>query len=126
MGDLGYELTPYYESPGVYFEDLGHATLSNTTWTIIVYAPSKTTDLEWYAYYIDGTCTRLTVRNWTACNHFGDTMHRRLQQIRNTQRLLSDTVKDGEDYKRNKRGVFNFVGKISKALFGTTDDEDAQ
>ena len=33
----GYELNPYQESPGVYFEDLGHATLSTTTWTIVVY-----------------------------------------------------------------------------------------
>jgi len=26
----------------------------------------------------------------------------------------------------NKKGIFYFVGKISKALFGTMDDEDAQ
>ena len=102
VGDPGYELTPYQGSPGVHFEDLGQATLSTTAWTIIMYVPlqittSETTDLERYANYIDGTCARLTVRNWTACSHFGDTIHRRLQQIRNTQRLLSDIVKDGED-----------------------------
>jgi hypothetical protein len=39
--------------------------------------------------------------------------------------MLSDIVQKGEDYKRHKRGIFNFVGKISKALFGTMDD-DAQ
>ena len=131
VGDPGYELTPYQESPGVYFEDVGQATLSTTAWTIIMYVSlqittSETTDLEWYANYIDGTCARLTVQNWTACSHFGDTIHRRLQQIRNMQRLLSDIVKDGEDYKRNKRGLFNFVGKISKALFRTMDDDNAQ
>ena len=89
VGDPGYELTPYQESPRVYFEDLGHATLSTTAWTIIVYVPlqittNKTTALEQYANYIDGTCARLTVRNWTACSHFGDTIQHRLQQIRNT------------------------------------------
>ena len=131
IGDSGYELSPYHESPGVYFEDLGHATLSTTTWTIIMYVPlqmtaSETTNLERYAHYIDGTCSRLTIRNWTACSHFGDTINRRLQQIKKTQRLLSDIVQKGEGYTRSKRGLFNFVGKISKALFGTMDEDDAQ
>ena len=92
VGDPGYELSPYQESPGVYFEDLGHATFSTTMWTIIVYVTlkmtSETTDLERYAHNIDGMCSRLTIRNWTACSHFGDTMDRRLQQIRKTQRLF--------------------------------------
>jgi hypothetical protein len=53
-------------------------------------------------------------------------MNSRLQQIRNTQRLLSDITQKGEDYGRYKRGLSNFVGKFSKALFGTMDDDDAQ
>jgi len=131
VGNPGYELNPYQESPGVYFEDLGHATLSTTTWTIVVYVPiqmttSETTDLERYVDYIDRTCSRLIVKNWTACSHFGDTMSHRLQQIRNMQRLLSGIVQKGEDNGRYKRGLFNFVGKISKTLFGTMDDDDVQ
>jgi len=82
---------------------------------------SETTDLERYVDYIDRTCSRLTVKNWTACSHFCDTISRRLQQIRNTQRLLSGTEQKGEDSGRYKRGLFNFVGKISKTLFGTMD-----
>jgi len=35
-GNAGYEMNVYRESPGVYFENLGHATLSNTAWTIVV------------------------------------------------------------------------------------------
>lgn len=125
----GYELSPYRESHGVYFEELGHATLSTSTWTIIVYVPlqmttNETSDLTQFAHYIDGICSRLTVRNWTACSHFRDTINCRLQKIRNTQRLLSDFVQEGEAYKRYKRGLFNFVGKISKALFETMDDDD--
>ena len=127
VGNSGYGLSVYQESPGVYFEDLGYATLSTTAWTVVVYVcipmtTSETTDLERYARYIDRACSRLIVRNCTACNHFGDTMTRRLQQIRNTQKLLSDIAQRGEDDKRCKRGLFNFVGKISKTLFGTTDD----
>ena len=42
------------------------------------------------------------------------------------QRLLSGIVQKGEDNGRYKRGLFNFVGRISKTLFGTMDDDDAQ
>ena len=53
--------------------------LSHTTSTIIVYVPLNTIDdemsnLEQYVQYIDQTCARMIVRNWTACRHFGDIM----------------------------------------------------
>jgi hypothetical protein len=35
-------------------------------------------------------------------------------------------VQKGEDSGRYRRGLFNFIGKISKTLFGTMDDDDAQ
>jgi hypothetical protein len=53
-------------------------------------------------------------------------MSRRLQQIRNTQKLLSIIVQKEEENRRHKRGLFNFVGKISKTMFGTMDDDDTQ
>jgi hypothetical protein len=129
-GDPSYELSPYQESPGVYVEDQGHVTLSTIVWTVVVYVvmqmtTSETTDLERYVHYIDSTCSRLTVKNWTACSHFGNTITRRLQQIRNTQKLLSD-VQKGEDSGRYRWGLLNFTGKISKTLFGTMDDNHAQ
>ena len=85
----------YQESPGVYFEHLGHATLSNTPWTIVAYVPLHTVDgetasLEQYVQYLDKTCFGMIVRNWTACSHFGDIMAYKLRQIRKTRELLSD------------------------------------
>ena len=95
----------------------------------MVYAPipmttSETTNLEHHVYYIDRTCSRLIVKNWTAYSHFGDTMDRRLQQIRNTRKLLLDIAQRRQSDKRRKRGLFNYVGKISKTSFGTMDDDD--
>jgi hypothetical protein len=131
VGNPGYEMNIYRKSPGVYFEDLGHVTLSNTAWTLVVYVPlqittNQTTELEQYARYIDRTCARMTVRNWTACNHFGEIMGRKLQQIKDTEELMSDIVQRGDRGRRSKRGLINFVGKISETLFGTMDDDDAQ
>lgn len=130
-GEKGYELNTYQETPGVYFEDLGHVTLSTTTWTIVVYVPVQKTgseiiSLQQYAQYIDSICAKLTVKRWTACGYFSDTMNSKLHQIRNTQKLLIDIVQESEEDKRPRRGLFNFVGKVSKSLFGTMDDDDAQ
>ena len=130
-GERGYELNAYQETPGVYFEDLGHVTLSTTTWTIVVYVPVQMTgseiiSLQQYAQYIDSTCAKLTVKRWTTCSYFSETMDSKLRQIRNTQKLLFDIVQESEKDKRQRRGLFNFVGKVSKSLFGTMDDDDAQ
>ena len=86
----------------------------------------ETTNLEQYVQYIDKTCSRMIVRNWTACSHFGDIMAHKLRRISNTRQLLSDNARREDGNRREKRGFFYFVGKISKALFGTVDDEDAQ
>ena len=130
-GENGYELSIYQETPGVYFEDLGHVTLSTTTWTILVYVPVQMTgseiiSLEHYAHYIDGICAKLSVKRWTACNYFSELMTSKLQQIRTNQKLLFDIVQERESEERRRRGLFNFIGKVSKALFGTMDDDDAQ
>jgi hypothetical protein len=53
-------------------------------------------------------------------------MVHKLQQIKYTRQLLSDIVQKEDGNRKQKRGLFNFVGQISKALFGTKDDEDAQ
>ena len=38
----------------------------------------------------------MIIKNWTACRHFGDIMTHKLQQIKNTQRLLYDIAQGGE------------------------------
>jgi hypothetical protein len=86
-GDPSYDLIPNQESPDIYFENRGYATILTTTWTIIVYVPlqmtvSENTDLERFSHYSDRTCFRLTVKDLTACSYFCYTMKRRLQQIR--------------------------------------------
>jgi hypothetical protein len=68
----------------------------------------------------------MIVKNWTACSHFGDIVAYKLRQIRETRQLLFDIAQREEGSRRQPRGLFNFVGKISKALFGTMDDNDAQ
>ena len=50
----------------------------------------------------------------------------KLRHINNTRQLLFEIVQVKTENSRQARGLFNFVGKVSKALFGTLDDDDAQ
>jgi hypothetical protein len=43
---LGYSVDKYDESPGLYYELLGEATLYNTEWKTVVYVSLKQTDSE--------------------------------------------------------------------------------
>jgi hypothetical protein len=127
----GYTMEVYQESPGVYFEHLGHVTLSHTSLTLVVYVPlssidSETFNLEQYVRYIEETCSKMIVRNWTACYHFGEIMAYKLRHIKTTRQLLHEIVQVKNENSRQARGPLNFVGKISKTLFGTLDDDDAQ
>ena len=85
----------YQESPGVYFEHLGHVTLSHTSWTLVVYVPlysidNETFHLEKYVRYIEETCSKMILKNWTACYHFGEIMAHKLRHIKTTRQLLLD------------------------------------
>jgi hypothetical protein len=48
-----------------------------------------------------------------------------LQLIKRTEDLIIDVADHKFRNTRRRRGVFNFIGEISKILFGTLDNEDA-
>jgi hypothetical protein len=43
-----------------------------------------------------------------------------------TEGLLKEITGQEIGYKRKKRGVFHFIGELSKILFGTMDEDDAK
>ena len=49
----------------------------------------------------------------------------KLKQIKKTEYLIFDVTDHRLKNTRRRRGVFNFIGEISKVLFGTLDNEDA-
>jgi hypothetical protein len=49
-----------------------------------------------------------------------------LNQFAKTKGLLKEITGQETGNKRKKRGVFNFIGELSKILFGTMNDDDAK
>jgi hypothetical protein len=131
MGDLGYTVERYDESPGIYYENRGVAALYNTAWRTIVYMDlgkidNDTLALRQYVHHVEILCQMSVIRNWTGCAHFSDDARSRLNQLTGTEDLLREITGRQIGGKRKRRGVFNFIGELSKVLFGTMDEDDAR
>ena len=129
--DLGYGLEMFDESPGICYESLGKAALYNTDWKAIVYLPlrpitSEITMIENYVDYIERLYSRADIRNWTACGHLDDRTSTRLRQVKVAGELVANIVGQRSNGSRRKRGIFDFVGMVSKDLFGMVDENDDQ
>jgi hypothetical protein len=131
VGELGYTLESYDGSTGIYFESKGQVHLYNTEWQVIVYInlreiSSQSNEIEQYIKHIDKLCQELVVQNWTNCYHSSDISRNKLQQVKRTENLTTDISDPKLNKIRKRRGVFNFIGEISKILFGTMDNDDAK
>ena len=129
--DLGYSIVRYDESPGIYYENKGVAVLYNIAWRTIVYVNlnkinNETLALRQYVLHVDTLCQMTVIRNWTGCAHFGNDTRERLNRLTKTEGLLKDITGQETGGKRKKRGVFNFIGELSKIFFGTLDDDEAE
>jgi hypothetical protein len=131
VGELGYTLERYDGSTGIYFENKGQVHLYNTEWQVIVYInlkeiSSQSNEIEQYIKHIDKLCQELVVQNWTDCYHFSEISRNKLQQVKRTENLITDISDHKLNKIRKRRDVFNFIGEISKILFGTMDKDDAK
>jgi len=68
----------------------------------------------------------MEIRNWTECSQFRGSVTDRFRHLQNSVGILADVIgnKDGES--RWRRGILNFVGEISKVIFGTLDENYAE
>jgi hypothetical protein len=82
--------------------------------------------LKQYVKHVDVLCHNTVIRNWTGCARFGNDARECLNHLTKTGGLWKEITGQETGGKRKKRGVFNFIGVLSKILFGTMDDDDAK
>jgi hypothetical protein len=87
---------------------------------------SQSNEIEQYIKHTDKLCQELVVQNLTDCYHFSEISRNKLQQVKRTENLITDISDHKLNKIRKRRGVFNFIGEISKILFGTMDNDDAK
>ena len=129
-GDWGYRVEKFKESPGLYYIDKGTVNLYSTVWKTIVYVDFKAEDLEIdnlgsYIKHIDRVCNSVEVRNWTGCSQFMESVSDRFRHLWSSESILTDTAGKQYEDSRLRHGILNVVGEISKVLFGTLDENDA-
>jgi hypothetical protein len=123
-------LEKFEESPGLYYVDKGRVNLYTTMWRTIVYVDLKAEDLEVdtigsYINHVDRLCNSVEVKNWTGCSQFREAVTDRFRHLQGSESLLKNTVGKGSGDSRLRWGILNFIGEISKVLFGTLDENDA-
>lgn len=131
MGEWGFRIQEFEESPGLYYVDRGTVNLYSAVWKTIIYVNLAEENIEIgslraYIGHVEKLCNSMEIRNWTGCSQFRDSVSERFRHLENSAGVLTDIIgaKTGES--RRRRGILNFVGEISKVLFGTLDENDAE
>jgi hypothetical protein len=126
-------LERYDESPGVYYESKGVANLYNVDWKTIVYVSLDTINnevlaLRRYLHHTDVLCHTKFVRHWTGCINYNNDAKEKLHQLTETELLKQITGNQAvtDKGKQKRRRVSNFLGQLSKILFGTMDEVDVR
>lgn len=111
----------YDVSPVIYYKSPGEANLYNTERKAIVYADlketsSETDQLGQYIEHVKLLCHATEIQNWTDCSHFYEIAKDRFNRILKSKELLKELIGHNQGATRNRRGILNFVGKLSKIL----------
>jgi hypothetical protein len=121
---------------GIYFDEVGAVLFYPTKWKIVTYINLEPTRELWkqtkaHHKRIVEFCQKIRDKSWyhyTDCAAFGQYMKSKSRYIDNLKDLIAEYMTDDSQNSnhRSKRGVLNFVGEISKILFGTLTQSDAR
>lgn len=126
-----FEIYKLPHNPGVYYERVRTLRASHATWKLVTnlgiqdflnQKPNVPLQME----YLRNLCTKFQI---TSCpdTKLEPMLIGKLNDTRKYEEILRRTPKDDEYLlPRQKRGaLFGFVGRVSKGLFGTLNEEDA-
>jgi hypothetical protein len=128
---LGFRIQEFERSPGLFYGDKGTVNLYSATWKTIIYVNLAEENLEIeslraYIDHVDKLCNSVEIRNWTGCSQFRGTVNDRFRHLENSAGTLTAVIGTKTREPRGKRGILNFVGEISKVLFGTLEENGAE
>ena len=131
IGDWGFHIQEFEESPGLFYVDKGTVNLYSTFWKTIIYVDLREENIEIdslraYMTHVDKLCSSTEIGNWTGCSQFRNSVNDRFRHLERNAGILADVIGNKYGESRRRRGVLNFVGEISKLLFGTLDENDAE
>jgi hypothetical protein len=120
---------------GVYFDEMGTVFFYPMKWKVVTYSNLEPTRELWkqtkiHQRKVSDFCQKVRNKTWyhyTDCAAFGQYMRSKGKYIDNLKDLVAEYMTNNQNSnQRFKRGVLNFVGEISKILFGTLTQADAR
>lgn len=125
-----FQVTQFPTSSGLYYDNVGQVEVYSTTWRIVTYVnlesmTERFQKAERYGRTAVQRC-RDTLQQLNVglieCRLLDQQVTHHVEKITGLQQLIHQLTKHET---RRRRGVFNFVGQVSKILFGTLDEADA-
>lgn len=121
-----YDIKPFHEPPGLYFEDLGPAQLINSNWNMMVYYNLETYNaelkgIENFVNILSNKCTAKNEETNFCDTVLGQLKHQFLECEHNDKLIFDQTM-----HSRSKRSYFNIIGNVAHGLFGLLDNEFAE
>lgn len=130
---VDFQMEKFPQSPGLYYEHRGEAQLYNVEWKLVTYVNLSEIDrtfdvIKKYVKLTVQFCDAHVDAHWinqTRCKSSVRNIENKLLDLEDTKLLIITSTRKDEQPLRVKRGVFNFIGSVSKILFGTMDEDDA-
>lgn len=118
---------------GIYFDSWGYVQLYGSKWKLVTYINMEQMkdslgQIKRHSRSLFQFCDGLKNRTWysyTGCQSFRPYVNNKIRQLERLRDILADYLQ-AEQTHRTKRGVLDFVGQVSKILFGTLDEDDAK
>ena len=131
---LDFKVTNMEDTPGLYYEHMGEAQLYNSEWKLVTYInleeiENKFASINKFVEITSKLCQGHSESSWvnlTDCLPMLSYLPHKLKEIENTKLLIGQLVRKQESPLRARRGLFDFVGEVTKILFGVMDEDDAK
>ena len=132
--EIDFSIEKIEDSPGLYYEHKGEAQLYSSEWKVVTYVNLSDIDVKYesllkYANYTISFCQKYNNNTWTNVTDCTQMLHYvpiKINDISNKRQLVYQLARNQESPLRMKRGALNFIGELSKVLFGTMDEADAK
>ncbi|XP_063236303.1 uncharacterized protein LOC134538755 [Bacillus rossius redtenbacheri] len=131
-GHLDIQVSPILDSPGLYYDYQGEGQLYNIEWRLVTFVNIRQIDVNFenvkrYVFMVNNLCKReeYTHKNKTLCNLSMSRIRTTIESLTKARTIIAEMT---ESKARRKRSIFpfNIIGQLSRVLFGTLDEEDAE
>jgi len=129
--DIDFQIEPMQSSPSLYYQPVGMARLYSTEWRVATYLSlqRESNNVDAVRKHIEFTvafCVRHShfwQSNAMVCDSMLDVVHKDYERVQEMRELVLQLIRTEWGIHRQKRGIFNIVGRVTHSLFEMLDSD---